>query len=373
MDPITLHAFHPVTGAHLGQIPYSAIDWKDSISDTGSMSATLPDTPALRSLDLARLLREYGSIWAAKMGSRILHAGYLTHWKLDDDGSGITLDIGGGWTLWEKRLVLNHQLATEWKDGTVIIDEDHPPGAWVLTIDGSYSDIARGLVVESLKWGTAPYTVPERQGGGNTRTYNCWDLATVSERLGDLADLADGPEIRFDPRLSGDMLHFALNVGNPEIVDRVWTWNCNIPGHRVMLTGIDADGDAMTTAVYATGGKDDDKLLVAHSSSGYLTGQGWPVLQTANTSHATVSVLATLQDYLRGDLATGDRIQPTFGVKCTITNDVHIGDHINLRIGDGFAATIAHQLLGTTILPLKVTDLSGSADSEWLDLQCREL
>ena len=378
MEPISLHVFDPVSGAHITGVPFTNLSWSETISDTGSMSVTLPDTDALRKIDLSRVLREYGSIWLAKSGSRVLHAGYLVKWQLNEKGGSVTCDIGGGWTLWRKRLVVNHALASKWRDGIVLIDEDNPPGDWVLTLSGTYRDIARGLVAESLKWGGAPYELPAVQGGSaHSRTYNAWDFSTVSDRLGDLADLEDGPEIRFDPRLDGNRMRFYLNVDS-EIVDTEWRWNASLPGQRVKLSGIDADGSDITGQCFGTGGKDEDDLMVAMRRSSRLTGLGWPLLQSANTSHSTISVLATLQGYVAADVRAGDEPQLTVGVKCGIEHDVHVGDWIDLRLPaggrdapSGLAAHLLQRLYNSTTLQLKVTDVSGSAGSEWLDLQTR--
>lgn len=378
MEPISLHAYD-AQGKHISALPYSDLSWKDSISDAGSMSCTIPCTPMTASLDMTRILREYGTIWLAKTGDRVLHAGWMTDWKLDDDQQSVSVDIGGGWTIWEKRLVLNHALASSWKDGTILIDDENPPGDWVLTLTGTLRDIARGLLEESIKWGSLPYALPKVQGGSsNTRTYQCWDMATVSDRLGDIADLEDGPEIRFDPQLEDFGMSFTLNVGSPEIVDHEWKWNTLIPGQRVMLTGIDASGDLIATESYGVGGKNDDNVLVARTSSANLTGQGWPVLQMGNTSHSSVGVLATLQSYVASDVTSGDEPQLTVGLSCGIEHDVHVGDHIDLRIHpNGMTAGILRRVTGVTvetnsaILPLKVTDVSGSADKEWLELQTR--
>ena len=377
MEPITLHAFN-ADGSHAAQMPYSSLSWSDTISDTGSMSATIPDTTAIDTLPTTMLTRMYGSIWAATSANRILHAGWLTHAKIGTDS--VSLDIGGGWSIWEKRLVIKKALADHWKDVTVVIDEGNPPGDWTLTINGTLRDIARGLLEEAMKFGPLPYDLPSRQGGNsNTRTYNCWDLATVSDRLGDIADLENGPEIRFDPHKDDDSIRFALTVGTPEIIDHTWTLNTIVPGQRIQIGDIDCDGDAICTASYATGGKDNDTLLVARATGDKLTRDGYPPLLTANTAHSSVSVLSTLQSYAAADVESGDEPQLTVEIKSGIERDVHVGDHIDLTIGEretpdakeSLATTIIQRLNGSRTLQLKVTDISGSADSEWLTLQTR--
>lgn len=369
-----VHVFDPVNGAHISRMPFSEVSWSDSVSDIGQMTVTIPDCRQLRRIDVNRILREYGSIWAYVDYPRILHAGYVKSFDVDEDGS-VTVNVGGGWSLWEKRLVLNHNLSSKWTDGYVLIDEENPPGDWMLTLTGTYSDIARGLVAESLKWGSAPFVLPSVQGGSShTRNYQCWDFATVSERLGDLADLIDGPEIRFDPQFSGDSIRFRLNVGSPEIIDNKWQWFTGVPRSTVRVTGVNGDGSYTTNQSFGIGGRNEDKLLVAMSVSKNLTGRGWPVLQSLNNEHTSVSELSTLQSYVRGDVANGDRDQLTVGVECGVEFDVHVGDWIDLILTEDSASICERLVSGyasSGVLGLKVTDVSGTSDADVLSLQTR--
>lgn len=370
-DPIMLHAFDGSTGEHLTAVPCSALSWSDSISDIGSMDVTLPDCPELRRLDVDRLLRPYDVIYAAKAGDRILHAGWLTRWRMTDDARSISLSVGGGWSILERRLVLDAALIDGWREGQVLIDEDNPPGDWTMTLTGTYRDIARGLIAETMRWGSLPYLLPDVDGGAaHERTYNSWDLSTVSQRLGDLADLADGPEIRFDPELADGRIRFRLRVGDPEIVDHKWTWNAGLPDARVMAGGLDADGGDMTGQAYAVGGRNDDKLLVTRATGTWLTSHGWPLLQSANTGHTTVAELATLHSYVMADVAFGDRPTVTVGVRCGLERDVRVGDHVDLRLpSDDLRLAALGRADG--MLRLKVTDLSGSSGDDWLTMQTR--
>ena len=347
--------FDGLTGAHVCHARVSSCSWSQSINSEGGMDAGIP----AGMLPPERALQPWRSIWAVLDGSKVRHAGWLTRVKQAADGS-VQATIGDGWTIWSKRLVLNHALDAAWRDGQVVIDEDNPPGSWLLELNGTYSDIARGLVAESLKWGSLPYDLPPVQGGSaHERSYQCWDMATVADRLSDLTDLEDGPEIRFDPRLTDDgRLRWLLRVGTPEIIDHEWQWNPLARGQQVGMGDIDRDGEAMTCHVYAVGGKEDDIVLLCRHRGGELTSQGWPLLQTANTSHNSVSVLSTLQSYARSDVLAGDRTQDVIGLSVTARCDVRPGDH----------ARIIHD---RRLLTLKITDVDGDLSTSRLDLQTR--
>lgn len=358
MDAIELHAFDGRTGAHLTRLAMSAATWSDNLNEAGDMSATVRGGDELRDV-----LREYGAIVAAVMGTRVLHAGYVTHARRDRGAGLWTVDAGGGLTILDKRLVMNHDLKAAWADGTVLIDEEHPPGAWVLRLRGTYRDVVRGLIAETLKYGELPIALPAVQGGtAHDITYNGWDLAKVSERIGDIGDRDDGPEIRLDPKLTPTWdLTFELNVAS-EIVDHRWAWNPLQPASRVALGDEDMDGEAMCTECYAIGGKDEDRMLVARASGTALAGRGWPVLQVANTQHSTVSVLDTLRSYARADIANGDAPQRSQALRVGIERDVRVGDWADVRVGPGDGDVAAYKVVG----------VKGSADSDMLDIECRE-
>lgn len=365
--PLTLHAYSARTGKHLGRLPYTSCSWSDSISEPGQMQARVAmgsASAALRRLDPYELLRPWRTILAVqRTPADVKHAGVITSRKWDPATRTLSISAGGGWTLLGKRLVLDHALDTAFHDGDVLVDEDHPAGHWALTFDGSYRDIAVGLLREAMTWGGLPISLPDRQGGDHTRTYYGWDLATVADRISDLADLRDGDEIRFNPQVdSSGRLTFAFESA-PELADHHWRWTASVPGQRVRLTGYQEDGSGMCSDVWAVGGKNADKTVMARAARDDLTEHGWPVLQAKNSEHTTVSELATLKHCAAAQAWYGAGMSETIGLSVGEEYDVHVGDWADLRVEDDF--------LGDRRLALKITDVKGSSDSDWLDLQAR--
>lgn len=365
LSPITVHAYDAITGRHLTRLPYTAASWSESINDPGNMQAeiimsSLTNQLSAQDSSLYELLRPWKTIISVERTPQVLHAGVVTSRQWDPATRKLTLNAGGGWTLLGKRLVLNHKLDASFRDGEILIDEEHPSADWTLTLNGSYRDIIRGLIAETLKWGLLPFDLPPAEGGSYTRTYYGYDLATIADRLQDLADIENGDEIRFTPHVNTDTGRLSFLVeAEPELVDHKWQWNATIPGQRIMLNAYDEDGSAMTSSVWAAGGKNNDKTLMCRYD---LTDtHGWPLMQTANTQHTTVSVLATLQSYAKAQAAYGLSTSETIGLKVGSEYDVHVGDWVDLRIDD--------DLLGRRQLHLKITDVDGTADSDWLTLQ----
>ena len=321
LPALTVHAYDLVTGAHIARIPYGSCTWGDSINEPGDMTVSIPLSSITDSMERAgkgiyATLRPWRAILAVQRGpDHVLHAGPVTSRTWDPVGLRLSLTCGGGWTLLGKRLVLNHGLDTAFRDGDVLIDEEHPAGPWLLALKGSYRDIARGLVAEALKWGALPISLPAVEGGPYERNYGGYDLATVSDRLSELADTENGDEIRFTPRVDADGRLTFLLESEPEIIHHKWSFNATLPGQRIYFTQYGEDGGGFTSDVWAVGGKDDDKTVMARRRGSTLTGAGYPAMQTANKDHTTVSVLSTLQQYAAAQLAAGGHVQETFALK----------------------------------------------------------
>lgn len=362
MEPITLHAFHGVTGQHLARLPAASASWSDSINEPGELKAVVFENAKV---DIESVVREWGSIVAALRGTTVLHAGYVKNLNHSREKGTYDIDAGGGATIFEKRLVINYLLKNTWANGTVVIDEENPSGNWPLTCNGSYSDIISKLVAETKKWGTLPIAPASLTGGNKTRTYNSYDLATVLARIEDIGDLENGPEFRFDPQLDSEFnLTFkqVTSADGGEIVDAVHEWNATVP-NGVSVGDDKRDGSYMCSQCFMTGGRDDDTLLVAMAQSSRLTNAGWPLLQIADTSHSTVSVLGTLLAYARGYVARGDRRPLSVPVYVPVSmGDVHVGDWANIRVGEA-AGDVLH---------MKVTDVSCSLGSQVLTVDCQE-
>lgn len=351
-----LHVFDGKTGAHRRRLQFEKVSWQDSINETGAISASVPGK-------LSEPVRPYADIIAAIDDGTVLHAGYVHHSKWDAKTGIWSIDGGGGATILERRLVINHALDAIWKDGQVLVDEDHPSGNWPLKLTGSYSDIISKLVRETLKFGALPIVPAAITGGDKERTYNSYDFAYVSDRIADLGDLAGGVEYRFDASIANGSISFSqlTSADGGELVTNEWRANLAIDDPGIVLVDVDMDGRDMCTQSYGSGGKDADMLMVARSVSGKLAGRGWPVLQSANKSHTSISVLSTLKGYLQADTACGDATQDVYRVSADMTRyPMRVGDWLDLRTVDG------------DVLALKVTDVSGSDSSQMLDVQCRE-
>jgi hypothetical protein len=308
-------------------------------------------------------LQPWKIILSIQRGQHVLHAGVATGRSWDSTARKLTLSGGGGWTMFGKRLVLNHGLATSFHSGDVLIDEEHPAGDWALTLTGSYRDIARGLVAETMKWGELPFRLPPLEGGSFTRTYGGYDMATVSDRLRDLANLQNTQEYRFTPSIdTSGRLTFLLESAK-ELIDHEYRLNATIPGQRIRMGTIDESSDSMTHQVYAIGGKNNDKTVTAKADTTRYMDSGMPLLQSSNTEHTTISDWKSLRQYARSQAALGAYSSESYQLFMGEEYDPHVGDWLDLRYEDDY--------MGRVQLQLKITDVQASSDSEWHTVQAK--
>lgn len=364
-SPLTVHAYDIVTGRHLGRVPFTACGWSEAINEPGSLSVDCDYSRDMLGSNLRGLLRSWRVILAAQRGDAVVHAGPLVDWEWDAEGRKLSLSCGGGMTLLSKRLVLPRGLRDSWRDRSVLVDERHPASDLTLSATGSLGDMMRALVAETLAWGSLPIEVGAMDGGDVvSMSWQAWDLGTVADRIGEIAKLDGAPEIRFDPTIRTDgSLAYQLTLRNDaDYVARRWT--AIVPDSRVVFMGVDGSGGSMAGQVWATGGKDGDRTLMSRRTSDLLTGQGLPLLQKTDTTHTTETSMTGLQQAVLGTLAQSAFPAETFKLRVGDEHDLRVGEHVDVTVGDDH--------LGTQTLRLKITDVSGSADSDWISVQAQE-
>jgi hypothetical protein len=357
------------------QLPYTTAQWSDTINESGSLQIGIQYSQ--NTLKIPKGLYDALKMWGAIIAvhrtdptsgdEEVKHAGPLIDYDYDAIQRKLSLTCGGGWSLMTIRLALSHDLDPTWTDGTLLIDEDHGAGAWTMLLNGTYSDISRKLVNEAMKWGALPITLPELQENGNHQLQlNGFDLTPVSDRLADITALADGPEIRFDPRITeSGYLTFDLRVMS-EIIDHQWleggtpgAWDSSVPGQRVRLVKVTGKGENMANQVYVAGGKSGDKTIICRKSS-----DPSPVLlQVADKTRTTVTDLNILRSAAVSDIAYGSHPDETMSIEVGEEYHVMPGDIADLRVDDDF--------MGEKLLHLKITDVSGDSSKDLLTVQAR--
>lgn len=349
--------FHTVDGSPApggSRVPFTDLAWSEDASQSGQLNLTIAWHRLVATWGARRKLTPWKYCLAVvDDDQRVLFAGPITarQW----DGTALSVTAADAWGLLAKRLVLPKTLDARWIDGEVLLDEDNPAPHWILQIRGqSLFGIGAALIRETLKWGDLLIDSPGSESGTNVRTYRAWDFAPVADRLRELTEVRNGPVIRFAPYIRADG---NLRIRYTESEARTTHyWIQAAPGQRVSIAQTDEDGASMVTEAYTLGGRHDDIVLAARSRSTTLTSDGFPVLQVADTSHSTVTELATLLGHARRTTDEGALLPEAVSLVVARSLDVVPGDWIDLEVKDPY--------LGETLLPLIVATVSGDA-TEW--------
>lgn len=354
-------AFDTVTGDRIARVP-GDFTYDMAVNEYGSIKVQSGwSTEAERLLTWQRT-QAARTVLAVIDGADVVCAGPVTDREANSDG--FTLNAAGSmWWMLEHRLTLNPALASSFVDGEVLIDEDHPAPEWFSTFTGSYADIGADLVDLAVAWGALPIVTPAREGGTRVRTYNGWEMQTVASRLQLLTGIIDGVEIRFRPVLRVDGGIEFLYEAASELISTVHRWNTTLPLQRVAVVKFPEDASMLASDVWAFGGKADDLVLAARSSTTALTELGWPVMQTTLASMSTVTELSTLKGHTDERALRGSVTPEVYELQ------VH-RDHRPVP-GDWANVTFRHPAYdGLVDVPLKVLSVAGGA-GEWLTVKGR--
>lgn len=236
-----------------------------------------------------------------------------------------------------------------------------------------YGTIIKRLVAESMKWpgGDLPLDFEPDRSGSRERNYLALDGKPVLDAMDDIADLIEGVEYDFQPYIDGlDQVRWRLATGRDS--SRVITGDVNpvfnLGGVRADVRGWEREpvGSEAASEAYFTGGKEDDRVMVARATSSALINQGWPRQEVWDSSHSTVSIQSTLQSWANARLR---------GVVERIEFEVRSDRAWRMRHGDRVLLSAAgHWDMPDGVYDRRVLSVSRSSDSaDWTTVQLVEV
>ena len=367
-------AFDLVTGRRVTGVSASGWSWTRELSKAGTFEAKVTDTTGAVVQRLWENTHPWRTVlvdadWVDHSDGRRLdvHASGIVHSRTFD-ATTCTLTCDGFGAIFSKLLVISAAL----RDVTVadqIIDHEAKdvvvPAEWMVHVSGSTGDMIRQLVELALQWQSFPIILPAQQGGSQYRDYFGTDLALISDRIDDIAGLQGGAEWSWVPKIIDGMLFHRLDIGSPELVPQRHRIDATLDGVPVTEVTLDESGVDMATDVWASGGKQDDKILIARNRDTALVSQGWPRLMMAETSHQSVSEVGTLSGWAATDVRKGASPSQVFSFKVRRDfRDITPGDWIDLKWQSWFMPEARWW-------QLKVLQVSGD-EGDWLTIHTRQ-
>lgn len=139
----------------------------------------------------------------------------------------------------------------------------------------------------------------ENESGRNERQYFGYDLASIGERLGQLTEVINGPDLHFAPRWRSnqrDGIEWQLRAGAPALgqVGAPWVWES---GNNLQDVSTDEDGGGMASLALAPGEGSEREKVIGRAIRTTLQDSGWPALFQAVTGHTSTKDQATADAY----------------------------------------------------------------------------
>ena len=118
----------------------------------------------------------------------------------------------------------------------------------------SYQTIAKRWIQQSLTWtgGNLPITFEDDMAGTYERNIKGAELKLIGDLLINLTEVQNGPDIRFQPRLTTDGLGYEwlLKTGKPRLTGNTTTiWDTSLPGNTVSDLTISQDANDLANIV----------------------------------------------------------------------------------------------------------------------------
>jgi hypothetical protein len=116
----------------------------------------------------------------------------------------------------------------------------------------------------------------------------------------------------------------------------------------------------MTSSVFFTGGKDQDRVMVSHRYDSTLIDAGFPLMEVWDSSHSTVSEQATLDGWAQSRLNDGQALLQlwSFDVRAERAVGLRAGDWCTLEVRD-------HWWIPDGEYSRRIVGVAGDAVEDW--------
>ncbi len=236
--------------------------------------------------------------------SFIVQFGPISSYQFDDTSNVVQISGGGIWTLLNRRTLINPAYALNPTTSTSLLSMDASGDLNYGPL--SLHTIAKRLVQDMASRGAAyslPMDFPADIAGSAVRSYPIYDLVSVGQRLKELTQVENGPDVDFqayfDPAQDG-YIRYQMLIGNPILdpADNELFWDY---GSGLRSVSIDGDGSAMVSGDFVRGNGTERASLVAYNRRTTLTDAGWPATELVDNRSSVIDG-ATLQGYANGNL-----------------------------------------------------------------------
>lgn len=362
-------------GSRLLNVPFSSASWSQSWNAPGSLDVTIPVSDSMAGLDLDAVIVEQQVALALFDGDVLVHAGpVLAAPDWNPESYELSVSCGGGWSMFNWRLILDTLLINRKIDSELLIDEDNPGSEWTVAYQGTSGDIVRSLIQLTKRWGDIPVDISKVDGSDSyTVQWDGWDFPVMADAFSDLLDRENGGQLRFDPFITVDgRLRWRERWSLTGVTDRQipFKWSQLEPDCKAKFVGLSGGDNSWVDEVWASGGRSDDVLIMTRQRDEETLGNTGLLWQSGDTNVA--DSMAGLHSYARGRLVSSRRDR-SWDFQVDKSLKPHVGDRVEFRVNDPYLhAWRSNGERTSTNVPLIITDVSGDSSNEILSVSCRQ-
>lgn len=348
----------------LPDLSFSSVSWGTGVCQPSSVSAVLP---GYIGIDLYPYLvpRKY-TLTVAEEGGRVLAAGVLGKPKASTNRDGINqilLNGTGPESLYQRRSILPYPFQP------LIDSQGYPIKARNTRITGvQYGTMMKRLYQQAMTHpgGAIPVTWEPDRPGTREKEWEAVNGKKVQAAVEDISNLIGGVEWSWVPQLDeNDRLSWAFVTGTdsqPELSSQVkHSWQSGGSDPSIRNFDVEIDPEFMNQTAIFTGGKDDDRVMVSVATGSDLIDAGIPLIEIWDSSHSSVSVQATLDEW-----ASNTRIDGSAPVQYW-SFDVRAEQALTLRHGDWASIDVyEHWIIPDGSYDRRIIAVSGDEQEDWL-------
>jgi hypothetical protein len=170
----------------------------------------------------------------------------------------------------------------------------------------------------------------------NTRTYHGWEAASAGQRLQELTQVENGPDVYFRPYLTNvagvRYVRHQMLVGTPYLVQSGLPLKFDLGSSMVDL-GVAGDSSPMVTTSFVKGTGNEAGQLFGYATSTGLTSKGWPLLDQVDSSHASASEQSTLNSWARANVTQYGRKLEQWKPRVRLDSEPRFGSYVPGHFG----------------------------------------
>jgi hypothetical protein len=344
------------TGRQILDLPVMKGSWSVPLNAPGTVQATCNlEDPDTRALALWNTTAPGKTVLAVEEQGIIMEAGPIWTRQWDQDASTLSIAAKGIWSCFDQRFIEQLVAATISTTQFTVPDPADVGGTKTIpnpALQTKFSgldlgSIGRQLVNLAMSWtgGSLPIVLPATVPGGHERIWEGAEFKKVGEELRSLTQVENGPDIRFQPRFTADLLgvEWLYMAGTQErpllYSDQVQTWDLTAPESAITNLSVDEDASSIASLAWATGGRANDTVLVSRAYDESLVASGYPLWEVLDSSHSNVIEQPTLDAYAADAVVYGHGPIQVWSFHAEITGQPSfgsygVGDYVDLFIGD---------------------------------------